>query len=179
MSKNPYNVYAVFILAFNEDNLVAATTRSYDKENPIGLPGGLVDLGESPEEALQRECLEEGWDIDLSDIYVAWEANIEEKLILVFATENIPKLLDDYLEKEKGNIAYFETINKIYKSGYTNHRILFHIIGTRYQANYKDKNNYFLIGSAGTKLWDPDCESWVEINDIAHYDCLQELEPLL
>jgi 8-oxo-dGTP pyrophosphatase MutT (NUDIX family) len=59
--------YAVFVVAFNEDGLVASTTRPYDKTNKIGLPGGKVEKFETPIDAVRRESYEEGWDIDISD----------------------------------------------------------------------------------------------------------------
>ncbi len=57
--------FAVFAVAFRGDGTteVAGTTRAADRgeHGRIGLPGGKVDPGESPVEALVRECAEEGW----------------------------------------------------------------------------------------------------------------------
>jgi hypothetical protein len=57
--------YAVFAVIKLENNKYAATTRAADtgEIGKIGLPGGKVDPGESDIDALQRECMEEGWKI--------------------------------------------------------------------------------------------------------------------
>ena len=60
---NCHQPFAVFAVVEIADGLYAATTRAKDRgeEGRIGLPGGKVDPGESPVEALVRECAEEGW----------------------------------------------------------------------------------------------------------------------
>jgi 8-oxo-dGTP diphosphatase len=55
-----------------EDNKVLLTKRPEDKKHPgfWEFPGGKIDPGESPEEALHREIREElGVDITVEDIY--------------------------------------------------------------------------------------------------------------
>src|ERR1035437_3070592 len=49
---------AVCILVYNDDGEILAVSRKNDP-NDLGLPGGKVDPGETEEEAVVREMLEE------------------------------------------------------------------------------------------------------------------------
>ena len=63
-------IFAVFAVYQPISGLVGATTRAADRgeEGRIGLPGGKVDPGETPIQALIRECREEGWAIEPTSI---------------------------------------------------------------------------------------------------------------
>jgi hypothetical protein len=56
------NPWAAFAMSNLEDGSWAGTTR--DNLGTIGLPGGKLDPGESARDAVIREAMEEGWDID-------------------------------------------------------------------------------------------------------------------
>jgi 8-oxo-dGTP pyrophosphatase MutT (NUDIX family) len=59
-------VRACFVLVFDEVGHVAATTRPYEEEEArkMGLPGGLVEEGESLRDCVIREAAEEGWFVE-------------------------------------------------------------------------------------------------------------------
>jgi 8-oxo-dGTP pyrophosphatase MutT (NUDIX family) len=113
--------FAVFLVAIS-DNLIAATTRdTRDTTGKIGLPGGKVDIGENPIDALFRECYEEGFYIPSNSIpYLIHEDIIDNNLIHWYKIDTIPNLLTNF--KEKGRITpFFTTIDSIANSGYGNH----------------------------------------------------------
>ena len=80
---NPFAVFAVVSLPGGE---IAATTRASDRGEAgrIGLPGGKVDPGETPVEAVLREAAEEGWDIDGVDPTPIHSQLVEGKPVLWF-----------------------------------------------------------------------------------------------
>lgn len=96
--------FAVFAVVEVSEGFYAATTRAADRgeDGRIGLPGGKVDLGESPVQALVRECAEEGWMIsDVHDV-PCHAQDVDGKPVLWFrANEAYP--IGDH--KEKGRIS--------------------------------------------------------------------------
>ncbi|MGV3024546.1 NUDIX hydrolase [Clostridium thermobutyricum] len=55
---NPIILNGVSVLIFNEENKILLQRRTYPKKN-WGLPGGLMEMGESMEETGAREVFEE------------------------------------------------------------------------------------------------------------------------
>ena len=113
------NPFAVFVIVFVKGGYVLATTRAEDKGEggKIGLPGGKVDPGESPVDAVYREAAEEGWKI--TKIGEVVSSQIIEGKPVVWYLGYGGKKLTDY--KEKGRIKpIMATIEEISNSGYGN-----------------------------------------------------------
>ena len=53
-----FQVFAVGVI-FNEDNRILLVKSTYQRFHPWGLPGGSLDYGEGPEDAVKREVWEE------------------------------------------------------------------------------------------------------------------------
>ena len=75
--------FAVFAIVEVEPDKFAATTRAKDKgeEDRIGLPGGKVDPGEDPIEAVIRESEEEGWKITGVNPEIIHKDYIDNRLV--------------------------------------------------------------------------------------------------
>ena len=118
------NVFAVFAVLETPQGF-AATTRAADKGEAgrIGLPGGKVDPGETPREALAREAREEGWDIPLASISLTPCQVVErDGKVFHWYTATSGTMLQDY--KEKGRISPLTVSREaILTSGYSNHSL--------------------------------------------------------
>lgn len=55
---NTVAIFSVVAVVFNEHGHVLSVSRRHD-ENDLGLPGGKIEPGETPEAALERELFEE------------------------------------------------------------------------------------------------------------------------
>lgn len=129
---NTSDVFAVFaVIKFpDEPDSYAGTTRPADRgeSGRIGLPGGKVDAGETPREALQRECNEEGWLIrDINDIeqHPFYSGYVDGRLVDWYKVNvkhnNVIKLTD---YKEKGRIIPIRvTRTEILRSGFGNNNL--------------------------------------------------------
>lgn len=53
-----FQVFAAGVI-FNQDKRILLVKSTYQRFHPWGLPGGSLDYGESPEDAVKREVLEE------------------------------------------------------------------------------------------------------------------------
>jgi 8-oxo-dGTP pyrophosphatase MutT (NUDIX family) len=77
--------FAVFVVApvKGTNGLLAATTRAKDKgeAGEIGLPGGKLNPGEDPRDAVIREAGEEGWVVNGVDLYPFRKAMVNGKAI--------------------------------------------------------------------------------------------------
>lgn len=119
--------FAAFVLSKTENGLYAATTRPYDKETPIGLPGGKVEEGETPMEAALRESEEEGWKmIGINPNPILKKTN-HHGIIFWFTAEKAIKL-DDYKEKQEGIVNIEVSLEEIARSGNGNEFIM-NIVG--------------------------------------------------
>lgn len=90
--------YAVFVVVKYKDGY-AATTRDKGAE-PIGLPGGKVDPGETPIQAAYRECKEEGWDVSKIGEVVASIMREGKPIVWFLGYGATP--LENYKEKHRG-----------------------------------------------------------------------------
>jgi predicted NUDIX family NTP pyrophosphohydrolase len=91
------SVFAVFAVA-RIHGLICATTRP---DGSIGLPGGKVDEGESPERAACREAREEGWNLCIGkEIH---RDTVDGKLIVWFAAKvrRVP-VVENHKEQYRG-----------------------------------------------------------------------------
>lgn len=117
--ESPFAVFLVGNVKGRKD-LFAATTRAKDRgeSGKIGLPGGKVDIGETPIEAVKREAYEEGWKTTSEIIGPIHKSMVEGKMIWWFKTTDLEKL-QSY--KEDHRILNIErTLEEISKSGYGN-----------------------------------------------------------
>lgn len=122
----PEAPFAVFVLA-KANGGYAATTRAADRneQGRIGLPGGKVDIGESPVEAVTREAKEEGWEVKVTNTTPIHTQLVDGKLVYWYAGENAVKLNNF---KEKGRISpIVATIEQILSSGYGNENLSKHL----------------------------------------------------
>jgi hypothetical protein len=115
--------FAVFAVAPFGEGYYAATTRAADRgeSGKIGLPGGKVDSGESPVQALIREAREEGWDISGVNPTPIHAQDVDGKHVQWFLATSATMLVD---YKEKGRITPIRaTKSAITASGYGNENI--------------------------------------------------------
>jgi len=112
--------FAVFILG-KIGSKFCATTR---EDGRIGLPGGKLDLGETPENAALRESEEEGWlfpkDTLLNLIH---KQNIDNKLVFWYKANKSPKKLNEYKEKYRKILPILITKNQLKNSGFGNENL--------------------------------------------------------
>jgi hypothetical protein len=97
------DIFAVFVVSKNSDNLFAATTRCKDKgedECSFGFPGGKVDFGESLIDAVTRESLEEGFTFEYIEPEPFHVDIVEGRKVAWFYGKN-PIQLNDYKEKHR------------------------------------------------------------------------------
>jgi hypothetical protein len=112
--------FAVFVVAPVDGGGYAATTRAADRGETgrIGLPGGKVDPGEAPVDALVRECAEEGWTIAGVESEPAHMAEVDGKPVWWYRARSA-NMLKDF--KEKGRITpVAKPLSQIAESGYGN-----------------------------------------------------------
>lgn len=115
------DIFAVFVVIELKPGVVAATTRAADRgeAGKIGLPGGKVDAGETPREALIRESREEGWLISNVDEEPFFITMVNGKPVAWFRGKDATKLTE-YKEKHRGIMPIEVSLEKISKSGYCN-----------------------------------------------------------
>ena len=117
------NPFAVFAVANVSPSFYAATTRAADRgeSGKIGLPGGKVDAGETPVEALIRESKEEGFVLIGVSPNPIHSQLVDGKLVQWFRAEKAI-VLQDY--KEIGRIKNIVATKKeILNSGYGNENL--------------------------------------------------------
>jgi 8-oxo-dGTP pyrophosphatase MutT (NUDIX family) len=116
--------YAVFAISL-KNGLIAATTRPYDTKSKIGLPGGKVDPGETPIQAVNRECKEEGWNIVIEEEILPFHYQyVGGRMIHWYLSGDEPTMLDEYKEKDAGIIPTLARVGELANSGYGNECLL-------------------------------------------------------
>ena len=116
--------FAVFALAKVGSGAYAATTRPADRgqAGKIGLPGGKLDPGEDPIEAVERECREEGWDITIKDREPIQKLRVDGKMVWWYQGAPNPKMLTDYKEKHR-IVPVIVSRDAVATSGYGNEHL--------------------------------------------------------
>lgn len=113
------DLFAVFVVAVDEDGLVAMTTRPKGKSESHGLPGGKVDPGESPVEAVLREAKEEGWEVKLETDRPFYVDYVKDRKVAWFRGSIVSELAD-YKEKHRGIETLRAPLEWVAQSGYKN-----------------------------------------------------------
>lgn len=93
--------FAVFVIAADQDGLVAVTTRPKGKSSPYGFPGGKVEPGETLTQTVLREAEEEGWKVSLRSDAPFYTDTVKGRRVAWFAGDIIEKLAD-YKEAYRG-----------------------------------------------------------------------------
>ena len=113
--------FAVFVIAHAWDDdcvFVAATTRD---DGSIGLPGGKVDMGETPVEAAIREAAEEGWLVKLNPTDTpVHTAMVDGKPVWWYAAAEKPSKLQAWKEMHRGIKPVWITESKAAQTGFGN-----------------------------------------------------------
>ena len=113
--------FAAFILCQTARNAVCATTRD---DGRIGLPGGKVDVDESPVQTAIREAHEEGWAVDGVDSTPIHRAIVDGKPVVWFRATSATRLAD-YKEKTRGIRPVIVTVDTVRRSGFGNENLPF------------------------------------------------------
>ena len=110
-------VFAVFLVS-KIDDLFVGTTRTDGK---LGLAGGKVDQGESPQQALIRESQEEGWLLpDNVQLTLVHQQLVDNKLCQWFQSDKSPVALSSYKEQHRGIKPILMTHQQLIDSGMGN-----------------------------------------------------------
>lgn len=109
--------FAVFVIS-EKDGLIAAVTRDNGK---YALPGGTVEQNESPYDAVCRECMEEGWSIEIDKDHFHKDY-VDNRLIWWYKGKN-PVKLEDFIESHwlEANFVCKDTIRN---SGFCNDKAM-------------------------------------------------------
>lgn len=117
--------FAVVLVAPTQDGLIAATTRPKEPGR-IGLPGGKLDPGETPLEALLRECEEEGWWVTIRDnAEPSHAAMVDGNLLWWYVTDQIAKPMESFKEQHRQQTISVD-YDTIANAGYGNEWMLAH-----------------------------------------------------
>jgi len=94
----------------------AAVTR---EKAGLGLPGGKVEPGETPVDAVVREATEEGWQVYDVSPHPFFKSEVDGEPVWWYAAA-IAYPLDDWKEKSRGIAPVAVTLREIKLSGYCN-----------------------------------------------------------
>ena len=103
ISQTDNEFFAVFLIVEVEPGMFAATTRD---DGSIGFPGGKVDPGEDPRDAVLRESKEEGWSIGASaeELKLVHTQDVDGNPIGWYSYTGEAKALPEGSYKESGRI---------------------------------------------------------------------------
>ena len=92
-------VFAVFLVSQIGDKYVA-TTRT---DGTLGLAGGKLDSGETPQQALLREVSEEGWKLpDDVQLTLVHQQLVDGNICQLYQSNQSPVQLNSYKEMKRG-----------------------------------------------------------------------------
>lgn len=119
----PFAVFAVVSLP-GAPLKFAGTTRASDRgeEGRVGLPGGKVDPGETPVEALIRECNEEGWEIKGINPIPIHSQIVDGKPVQWFSAKRAFPI-KNYKEMHRIKTVFLSK-DQVLKSGYGNDNLI-------------------------------------------------------
>ena len=80
------DIFAVFLWSKLPGGKVAGVVR---KDGTVALPGGKVDEGEDPVQALYRECSEEGWQVTATPEFMYY-CQVEGKTVAWYKASSRP-----------------------------------------------------------------------------------------
>jgi 8-oxo-dGTP pyrophosphatase MutT (NUDIX family) len=103
--------FAVFVVALTESGNWAATTRP---NGGIGLAGGKLDDGETPQEAAIREAYEEGWVICPDSLILIHEQEVDGKPVEYYVSTKTAVMLKVWKEQDRlmpVAVDYYQLLN--------------------------------------------------------------------
>jgi len=105
-----------FVVALVYEHVWAMTTRPDGRE---GLPGGKVEQGEEPWQAVLREAAEEGWLVELDSHEPIQVREVAGRETFWFAAKVIAQL-SEYKEKQRGIVPVRRSGAHVRASGWGN-----------------------------------------------------------